>query len=106
MAHREHEPQRLYWKIGEVANLINSTPSAIRHWLIYFEEHTAKRSRNHTRQFNKYEVLNILVINYLIKEELYTLPGAKIKFHKWLKGDYKIPKRFLEIPGITEQPKQ
>jgi hypothetical protein len=82
--------------------MISTSPSAIRHWIYYFGEKVNKRATNR-RYFNKYEVINILAINYLIRVELYTLPGAKIKFKKWLDAEYHIPEEYLQIPGVTVQ---
>jgi DNA-binding transcriptional MerR regulator len=98
MPYKDKEPVKVYWTIGEVADAINFSPSGVRFWLEQFSEDTSKRTKNGARLFNKYEFINILAMNYLIKIEEYTMSGAKKKFDLWLKGSYEIPESYLVIP--------
>lgn len=70
---------KMYWKIGEVADMLNVAPSMIRFWLVEFDFDAAKKNKDGVRFFNADEVAKIREIHRLLKVEFHTLRGARKK---------------------------
>jgi DNA-binding transcriptional MerR regulator len=79
--HKTYEEQipKLYWKIGEVADMLGIEPSMIRFWLAEFEFDAAKKNKDGVRFFNADEVAKIREIHRLLKVEFLTIRGARKK---------------------------
>ena len=83
MAYKEKEIEKLYYSIGEVAEMIKVAPSLIRFWESEFEIIQPKKNRKGNRQFTKEDIDNVKLIFHLVKEKGFTLQGAK----EMVKGD-------------------
>jgi DNA-binding transcriptional MerR regulator len=77
MAYKEKEIEKLYYSIGEVAEIFNVAPSLIRFWESEFEIIKPKKNRKGNRQFTKEDIENVRTIFHLVKEKGFTLQGAK-----------------------------
>jgi len=77
MAYKEKEIEKLYYSIGEVAEIFNVAPSLIRFWETEFEIIQPKKNRKGNRQFTKEDIENVRLIYHLVKEKGFTLQGAK-----------------------------
>lgn len=77
MAYKEKEIEKLYYSIGEVAELFNVAPSLIRFWESEFDIIKPKKNRKGNRQFTKEDIDNVRTIFHLVKEKGFTLQGAK-----------------------------
>ncbi|MFZ9503579.1 MAG: MerR family transcriptional regulator [Cyclobacteriaceae bacterium] len=77
MAYKEKEIEKLYYSIGEVAEIFNVAPSLIRFWESEFEIIQPKKNRKGNRQFTKEDIDNVRLIFHLVKEKGFTLQGAK-----------------------------
>ena len=77
MAYKEKEIEKLYYSIGEVADMFNVAPSLIRFWESEFEMIQPKKNRKGNRQFTKEDIDNVRTIYHLVKEKGFTLQGAK-----------------------------
>ena len=77
MAYKEKEIEKLYYSIGEVAEMFNVAPSLIRFWESEFEVIQPKKNRKGNRQFTKEDIDNVRLIYHLVKEKGFTLTGAK-----------------------------
>jgi DNA-binding transcriptional MerR regulator len=77
MAYKEKEIEKLYYSIGEVAEMFNVAPSLIRFWESEFEIIQPKKNRKGNRQFTKEDISNVKLIYHLVKEKGFTLTGAK-----------------------------
>ena len=77
MAYKEKEIVKLYYSIGEVAEMFNVAPSLIRFWESEFEIIQPKKNRKGNRQFTKEDIDNVKLIYHLVKEKGFTLTGAK-----------------------------
>ena len=77
MAYKEKEIEKLYFSIGEVAELFNVAPSLIRFWESEFDIIKPKKNRKGNRQFTKEDIDNVRTIYHLVKEKGFTLQGAK-----------------------------
>jgi DNA-binding transcriptional MerR regulator len=77
MAYKEKEIEKLYYSIGEVAEIFTVAPSLIRFWESEFEIIKPKKNRKGNRQFTKEDIENVRTIFHLVKEKGFTLQGAK-----------------------------
>ena len=73
------EIKKVYWKIGEVADMLGIAPSVIRFWLQEFDFDAAKKNKDGVRFFNTDEVEKIKEIHRLLRVEFHTLRGARRK---------------------------
>jgi len=74
---------KLYYSIGEVADMFGVAASLIRFWETEFDIITPRKNRKGNRQYTKEDIDNIKLVYHLVKERGYTLQGAKdyIKTH-------------------------
>lgn len=77
MAYREKEIEKLYYSIGEVAEMFHVAPSLIRFWETEFDNIQPRKNRKGNRQFTKEDIANVRLIYHLVKEKGFTLQGAK-----------------------------
>jgi len=69
--------QKIYFKIGEIANRFNVNPSLIRYWEQEFEFIKPKKSAKGTRMFTRKDVDHFAIIYHLVKEKGMTIKGVK-----------------------------
>jgi DNA-binding transcriptional MerR regulator len=93
MAYKEKEIEKIYYSIGEVAEMFNVAPSLIRFWESEFEIIQPKKNRKGNRQFTKEDIENVRTIYHLVKEKGFTLQGAK----EMLKNDTQAVKDKMEV---------
>jgi len=73
------EITKLYYSIGEVADMFKVNASLIRFWEKEFSEIKPKKNKKGNRLFTKKDIENLKLIYQLVKVEGYTLEGAKSK---------------------------
>lgn len=69
---------KLYYSIGEVADMFNVNTSLIRFWEKEFTLIKPKKNKKGNRLFTPKDILNFNKIYILVKEQGYTLEGAKL----------------------------
>jgi DNA-binding transcriptional MerR regulator len=77
MPYKEKEINKLYYSIGEVSKLLNVNPSLLRFWEKYFGLVNPKKNRKGNRLFLQEEIDILKKIHHLVKDQGYTLAGAK-----------------------------
>ena len=70
-------PDKLFFKIGEVAELAGVEQHVLRYWEDEFETLRPKKNRSGQRLYEKKDVDLILEIQRLLYLEKYTIAGAK-----------------------------
>lgn len=81
-------PDKLYFKIGEVANLLGVEPYVLRYWETEFSQLTPKKSGTGHRLYRRKDVEILLKIKDLLYEKRFTIEGAR----QALLGSAKEPK--------------
>lgn len=71
--------KKLYYSIGEVADMFNVNTSLIRYWEKTFDIIKPKKNKKGNRLFTPKDIENIHLIYHLVKERGMTLKGAKQK---------------------------
>ena len=72
-------PDKLFFKIGEVAELANVEQHVLRYWEDEFETLQPNKNRSGQRLYEKKDVELILEIKRLLHIDKYTIAGAKKK---------------------------
>ncbi len=70
-------PEKLYFKIGEVADITKVKPYILRYWENEFKIISPRKSNSRQRVYSKRDVELILDIKQLLYKEKFTLEGAK-----------------------------
>jgi DNA-binding transcriptional MerR regulator len=73
---------KLYYSIGEVAEMFNVSRSLLRYWEHEFAYLTPRKNRKGDRLFTKENIQQIQIIYNLVKERGFTLEGAKQELKK------------------------
>ena len=77
MAWKEKEIEKLYYTIGEVADMLNVNTSLVRYWEKEFDVLKPKKNAKGDRFFTKDDVEKLKIIFHLVREKGFTLEGAK-----------------------------
>jgi len=70
-------PDKLYFKIGEVARLVGVKPYVLRYWETEFSVLRPGKTRSRHRLYRRKDVETLLEIRRLLYAERYTIEGAK-----------------------------
>ena len=73
---------KLFYSMGEVAEMFDVNTSLIRHWESQFSILRPKRNKKGNRLFSPEDVENLKMIYHLVKERGMTLEGAKKALRK------------------------
>jgi DNA-binding transcriptional MerR regulator len=79
MPYKKKTTEKLFYKIGEVAEMFGVNVSLIRFWEKEFNILKPKKNNKGNRLFTKKDVDNLTIIYHLVKERGFTLEGAKQK---------------------------
>jgi DNA-binding transcriptional MerR regulator len=88
MPYIERKVEKLYYPIGEVAEMLGVPVSTIRFWENEFVILKPMKNKKGNRLFTPADIKNLKMIHHLLKDEGMTLSGAK--------------KRLSEKPDETE----
>ncbi len=72
-------PDKMYFKIGEVASITSLRPSVLRFWESEFESLAPVKSRSGQRLYTRKELELIIEIKHLLYNEKLTIEGARKK---------------------------
>ncbi|WP_294142516.1 MerR family transcriptional regulator [uncultured Sanguibacteroides sp.] len=76
---KEEQDLKVYYSIGEVANMFDVNASLIRFWEKEFDIIKPHKNKKGNRQFTKSDVDNFHLIYHLVKERGMTLKGAQLQ---------------------------
>ena len=78
---------KLYYSIGEVAELLEINASNIRYWEKEFPKLKPKKSTRGNRKFTKEDILLLAAIKELVKDKGFTIEGARKKLQATKKDE-------------------
>ena len=90
--HKPHEvliPEKLYFRIGEVAELCSLPAYVLRFWETEFPQIKPVKGSTGQRMYRRKDVENVLRIKTLLYEEGFTIAGARQHLREQIKGDKK-----------------
>lgn len=79
MPYKKKEIEKVYFRIGEVAEMFKVNASLIRFWEKEFDIIKPYRNKKGNRFFTKEDIKNFYLIYHLVKERGFTLQGAREK---------------------------
>ena len=79
---QEKQSLKVYYSIGEVADMFGVNPSLIRFWEKEFDIIRPHKNKKGNRQFTKADIDNFHLIYHLVKEKGMTVKGAQLKLQK------------------------
>jgi DNA-binding transcriptional MerR regulator len=90
-------PDKLYFRIGEVARLCEVPTYVLRFWESEFPQLKPNKGGTGQRLYRRRDVEMALRVKTLLKEEGYTIPGARAV----LKSEFKQKEPQLALPGAV-----
>lgn len=90
-------PDKLYFKIGEVARLADVPPHVLRYWESEFSVIKPKRANSGQRLYKRADVELVLQLKILLHEQKFTIAGAK----SLLKSGKKVSITNEKTTGVT-----
>ena len=75
-------PDKLYFKIGEVSELLGVEPYVLRYWETEFAVLSPKKSGTGHRLYRRKDVELLLRIKHLLYDKRFTIEGARQKLHE------------------------
>lgn len=79
MIRKNNKIEKIYYSIGEVAELFEVNASLIRFWEKEFDILKPLKNKKGNRLFTQADLDNLRIIYHLVKERGFTLQGAKDK---------------------------
>lgn len=77
VAERLQLPEKKYFKIGEVASLLDVKPHVLRYWETEFPQVRPQKSRSGQRMYRHKDVETLATIRELLYVQKFTIPGAR-----------------------------
>jgi DNA-binding transcriptional MerR regulator len=103
MPYKKKATEKLFYKIGEVAKMLDVNVSLIRFWEKEFDILNPKKNKKGNRLFTKIDLNNLKIIYHLVKERGFTLEGAKMKLKENKKdtiNNFEIVNHLKDIRGF------
>jgi DNA-binding transcriptional MerR regulator len=98
-------PEKLYFKIGEVCELIKVQPHVLRYWESEFPMLAPEKNRAGQRVYRRKDVELVLRIRDLLYEEQFTIAGAKKKLADEMRGSGRARIAAKEIAAVEPETK-
>jgi len=97
-------PDKLAFKIGEVAELLGVKPYVLRYWETEFEILKPKKSKHNQRMYERKDVENLMLIKKLLYRDRFSIEGARSALKKLKKDNVRI-KQIKTIAEHIEEAK-
>jgi DNA-binding transcriptional MerR regulator len=109
MPYKEKKVEKVFYSIGEVADMFQVKPSLIRFWEKEFDIIKPKKNKKGNRFFSREDIDNFHLIFHLVKERGMTLKGAQMKLKENkedVQNNFEIVKSLQEIREILLEMKE
>lgn len=80
-------PDKLYFRIGEVSDIVGVKPYVLRYWESEFTDINPTKSKSGQRLYKRKDVELLLNIRRLLYEERFTINGARKRLKELSRGD-------------------
>jgi DNA-binding transcriptional MerR regulator len=80
-------PNKLYFRIGEVSDLVGVKPYVLRYWESEFPDIKPSKSKSGQRLYKRRDVELLLRIKGLLYEERFTINGARKRLKDFVRGE-------------------
>jgi DNA-binding transcriptional MerR regulator len=79
-------PERLYFRIGDVAEIAGVKTHVLRYWESEFSEIQPEKSSTGQRVYRRRDVETVLLIKHFLYSEKYSIEGARQKIRELRRG--------------------
>jgi len=93
-------PEKLYFKIGEVADITGIMPYELRYWEKEYPSIKPHKTRTNQRVYQKKDVEAVLLIKSLLYEYKYTIAGARDKLKELKQTSER--KEEIPVPAVSD----
>jgi DNA-binding transcriptional MerR regulator len=103
MPYKEKKVEKLFYSIGEVAEMLEVPVSTVRFWENEFDVLKPMKNKKGNRLFTPLDLRNLRIIHHLVREEGMTLTGVKKRLsEKWDDTDHRfeVAESLEKIKGI------
>ncbi len=91
MPYREKKVDKLFYQIGEVAEMFSEPVTTIRFWEKEFDILKPRKNNKGNRLFMEEDIRNLRLIRHLLRERGMTIDGARRYLrHNLAEADYRI----------------
>ena len=97
-------PDKLYFKIGEVSELLGLEPYVLRYWESEFPVLSPKKSGTGHRLYRRKDVELLLRIKHLLYERRFTIEGARQSLQAAAKAPKARPVKRVQQELFSEDP--
>ena len=103
MTDLEHEvPVKLYYRIGEVSEIVGVEPHVLRYWETEFRSIRPQKSRKGQRIYSRRDVDKLLKVKDLLYSHGFTIAGARKRLREG--GAEPVAAAIAPAPPIVERP--
>lgn len=98
-------PEKMYFKIGEVAELTDVKPHVLRYWESEFKLFRPGKSRTRQRLYRKKDIEVVFLLKDLLYNQGYTIAGARKKLveqHPTPEEPMDLPSEVAALPILEE----
>ncbi len=98
-------PDKLYFKIGEVARIVGVKPYVLRYWETEFSALRPGKTRSKHRLYRRRDVETLLRIKILLHDQRFTIEGARKQLrveHDTSAGDWPSGSQLRELRQIRD----
>ncbi|MGD9564392.1 MAG: MerR family transcriptional regulator [Pyrinomonadaceae bacterium] len=97
-------PEKIYFKIGEVCELVDVQAHVLRYWETEFPQLAPQKNRSGQRSYRRKDVEVALRIKELLYEELYTIAGARKRLQHELRENGKQKNGESIATSLSQEP--
>lgn len=83
-------PDKLAFKIGEVADIVGVKAYVLRYWETEFDVLKPKKSKHNQRMYERKDVENLLLIKKLLYRDRFSIEGARSALKKLKKDNVRV----------------
>lgn len=97
-------PEKIYFKIGEVCELVGVQAHVLRYWETEFSSLSPQKNKSGQRSYRRRDVEIALRIKQLLYNEMFTIAGARKKLQTELREGSKPKEQKTEPTAVTLGP--
>lgn len=103
MAMKNFSMKKLYYSISEVSRICDLEQYVLRYWETEFEQLKPAKNSSGNRIYTNKDIKMILLIKKLLKEEKYTIEGAKKILKNYSIGEDGAEKADMKVLDVQKQ---
>lgn len=90
-------PNKLYFRIGEVSDIVGVKPYVLRYWETEFTDIKPAKSKSGQRLYKRRDVELLLQVRALLYDQRYTIDGAKQRLKEFSREQREEPAEQLKL---------